>query len=160
MQIRIRNGNKYYRYTIWDKRLKKYRYLERKEPLKDFSYTKRCDYRKLSKAQITAIFEHFREGTNAFIPLHFIYIYGIDPKAVYDLTFSDCEKMDLTGDTKRILLRHKERIDAARRLYNHDEYNNYICVNLKTGKKLSNYHFDYIKKWIRKNFSQEIPLVK
>lgn len=154
MQIRIRNGHKYYRYTIWDKGLKKYRYLERKEPLNGFLYKNRRDYRKLSKEQITAIFEHFKEGTNAFIPLYFIYIYAMNPKDVYELTFDVCDQMNLSDDTKRILLRHKERIDAARRLYNHDEYNSYICVNLKTGKKLSHYHFDYIKKWIKKHISQ------
>lgn len=159
MSERIRNGHKYYRYTVWDKTLKKYRYLERKEPLKDYCKCSRINYKKLTDEQLEALFEHFKEPSTAFIPLHFIYIYNMDPKEVYDLTFTDCKNMELTSETKRILLRQQQRISDFARIYNHEEFNDYICVNLKTGKKLSHYQFDYVKKWIRKE-SQKIPSSK
>ena len=155
MSIRFRNGHKYYRYTIWDKEKHKYRYIERKCPLKDFRTSVRYNYRNLQKREIEAIFEHFREPSSAFIPLHFIYIYNVDPKKVYDLTFEDCNKMKLSIETKHILQRQRQRISDARRLYGYLEFNDFVCVNLKTGKKLSHYQYDYIKKWIRKKF---IPL--
>lgn len=156
MSIRIRNGHKYYRYTVWDKELKKYRYLERKEPLKDYQKRQRIDYYNLSDEQLETLFTRFREPSSAFIPLHFIYIYKMDPIKVYDLTFAKCKELDLANETKRILLRQQQRISDARRLYNHEEFNDYICVNLKTGKKLSYYQQDYVKKWIRKSLIAEV----
>lgn len=152
MSERVRNGHKYYRYTVWDKSLKKYRYLERKEPLKDFYKRPRINYYKLTDGQLEALFEHFSEGSTAFIPLHFIYIYKLDPIKVYNLTFTDCNTMNLTNETRRILLRHKQRISDFARIYNYDEFNDYICINFKTGKKLSHYQYDYVKKWIRRKF--------
>ena len=151
MSVRIRNGHTYYRYTIWDKEAHKYRYLERKYPLKEFRTTVRINYHDLQKREIEAVFEHFQEPSSSFIPLHFIYIYGMEPKEVYELTFTDCEKMALSFETKRILQRQRQRISDARRLYGYLEYHDFICVDLKTGKKLSPNHFNYIKKWIRNN---------
>lgn len=152
MSVRIRNGHTYYRYTIWDKESHKYRYLERKCPLKEFRTSVRINYRKLKKWQIDAIFEHFCEPSASFIPLYFIYIYEMNPKEAYNLTFSDCEKMELSTETKRILQRQKQRISDARRLYGYSEYHDFVCVNLRTGKKLSPNHFNYVRKWIRNRF--------
>ncbi len=159
MSERIRNGHKYYRYTVWDKEKKKYKYLERKNPIENFSKKEKINYLKLSEKDLEKVFTRFKEPSTAFIPLHFIYIYHIDPIKVYDLTFTDCKNMDLTNETKRILLRQQQRISDFARIYNYEEFNDYICVNLKTGKKLSHYQYDYVKKWIHKE-SQKIPSSK
>ncbi len=162
MSERIRNGHKYYRYTVWDKEKKQYKYLERKNPIENFFKKEKINYLKLSEKDLEKVFIRFKEPSTAFIPLHFIYIYHMDPVKVYDLTFGDCKYMELTNETKRILLRQQQRISDFARIYNYNEFNDYICINLKTGKKLSHYQFDYVKKWIRKSLlnSQKIPSSK
>lgn len=157
MSERIRNGHKYYRYTIWNKENKKYRYLERKIPIENYRKKEYMDLYKLQEDDINWLLNRFKEPSSAFIPLHFIFSYHIEPIKVYELTFKDCKSMELSDETKRIINRQRNRIQEARLIFNHEDFNDYLCINLKTGNKLSHYQLDYIKKVYRK--SHQISLL-
>lgn len=66
--------------------------------------------------------------------------------------------MSLSDDAIRLLKRQKQRISDARRLYNHLEFNDYVIVDLKTGKKLSNKQIYYVCKVIRKDICADFRI--
>ena len=162
MSVRYKNGNRYYRYTIWDKKEKKRRYLERALPIRSLEIKKDNRLNDLiyypSQDEIDAIFTRFKEPSSAYIPLYFIFYCHVDYLRVYDITFTEAFKMSLSDDAIRLLKRQKQRISDARRLYNHLEFNDYVIVDLKTGKKLSNKQIYYVCKVIRKDICADFRI--
>lgn len=150
MSIRVRNGKTYYRYTVWDKEAKKYRYLERKAPIAKITH-------QLTTNEIARIFLRFPEPSSAAIVLHLLYFYDIRPVDIYELKISqvDFRKNTLNGmtlrpDTVRLLRRHVDRIRSIS--------DGYLIVNLQTGKKLSHHQLGYITKVIKKEISPDFSI--
>lgn len=157
MSIRIRNGKTYYRYTVWDKEAKKYRYLERSRPLEVSNSRFVKVPKQLTVNEVGRVFLRFPEPSSAAIVLHLLYFYDIRPVDIYELKISqvDFRKNTLNGmtlrpDTVRLLRRHVDRIRSIS--------DGYLIVNLQTGKKLSHHQLGYIVKIIRKEVTPEFSL--
>lgn len=106
----------------------------------------------ISKEQVEAIFKRFQEPHTAFIPLHMVYFYGMDPKAVYELRRGHIEEIIFLPETLRILQRQDDRIQRLSRVYGYCPSDK-LVVNLRTGQPISHYQTDYISKVIRRDIN-------
>ena len=106
----------------------------------------------ITKEQVEAIFKRFPEPHTAFIPLHMVYFYGVDPKAVYELRRGQECAFKLLPETVRILQRQEDRIKNLSRVYGYIPSDK-LVINLKTGQPVSHYQTDYISKVIRRDIN-------
>lgn len=157
MSVRVRNGKTYYRYTIWDKEAKKYRYLERRRPPEGSNRAFVKVPNQLTAKEVGKVFSRFREPSSAAVVLHLLYFYGIKPVDIYKLKISQVDfrkntlaDIPLRSDTVRLLRRHIDRIRTIS--------DGYLIVDLRTGKKLSHYQLGYIVKVIRKEINPDFSL--
>lgn len=148
MSIRIKNNHLYFRksITVDGKR----HYLERREP--SFDYTPKQELVDISKEQVEAIFKRFQEPHTAFIPLHLVYHYGIEPVDVYEASRGQEWPFKLLPETVRIFARHEDRILQLSRAYGYSPSDK-LVVNLRTGKPISHYQTDYVSKVIRRDIN-------
>lgn len=146
--FRFRSGHLYFRKSITVNGKK--HYLERKNP--EFEYKPKPEQIDISKDQIEAIFKRFREPHTAFIPLHLVYYYGIDPKDVYEASRGQEWPFKLLPETKRIFRRNEERIEQLSRIYGYLPSDK-LVINLRTGKPISHYQMGYVSKVIRRDIN-------
>ena len=106
----------------------------------------------ITKEQVEAIFKRFQEPHTAFIPLHLVYYYGMDPKSVYELRRGFYGDIIFLPETRRILQRHESRIMQLMSAYNYIPSDK-LVINLRTGKPISHYQTDYISQVIRKEIN-------
>lgn len=106
----------------------------------------------ITKEQVELIFQRFPEPHTAFIPLHMVYFYGMDPKAVYELCRGHMEGIIFLPETIRILQRQEDRIKKLSTAYGYIPSDK-LVVNLRTGRPVSHYQTDYISKVIRRDIN-------
>ena len=106
----------------------------------------------ITKEQVEAIFKRFPEPHTAFIPLHMVYFYSMDPKTVYELCRGHIEDIIFLPETVRILQRQEDRIQNLSRVYGYIPSDK-LVINLRTGQPVSHYQTDYISKVIRRDIN-------
>ena len=148
MSIRIRNNHLYFRKSITVNGKK--HYLERRDP--EFEYKPKPEQIDISKDQIEAIFKRFQEPHTAFIPLHLVYHYGIEPEAVYEAPRGQEWPFKLLPETVRIFRRNEQRIEQLSRVYGYLPSDK-LVINLRTGKPISHYQMGYVSKVIRRDIN-------
>lgn len=149
--FRIRNNHLYFRKTITDEFGKRH-WLERKIPPVEIS-----KIIPITDAQVSQIFSRFAEPSTAFISLHMVYHYGIDPEVLYSTTYSEIDTgylgcIELSAETIKILKRYQKRTLQLMSVYNYIPSDNLI-INPRTGKPITKYQLGYISRVIRRDIN-------
>lgn len=139
MSVRIRNEKLYFRKTVTDENGSRH-WLERSYPFPEKPVLFLCS---------EAVFNRFPEPSTAFLPLYLTYYLSITPEAVYEAKRGDYD--GIKGNVDKALARHYRRVQQARMLYLHEEFSDYLVIDLRTGKRISHYQKNYISRVLKRD---------